>query len=60
MGAPKNTIVVSRTYRADSDSCTRALKLLLKDKEGSPTLTTLDDTKVRSSSDDFRAKDRVP
>ncbi len=32
MGAPKNTIVVSRRYESDRDSCTRALKLLLKEK----------------------------
>ncbi len=58
----KQGIIVSRSYSPAPEQCVRALKALLNKpvtKEGSPTLATLDDAKVRFS-DDSRAKPRIP
>ncbi len=60
MSGRKQGIVVSRSYTPDPDGCVRALKLLLKGKEDSRSLATLDDAKVRPSSDDSRARSRIP
>ncbi len=63
MGGRKRGIIVSRSYSPAPDQCVRALKVLLNKpvtKEGSPTLATLDDAKVRPSSDDSRAKSTIP
>jgi len=63
VGKRKQGIIVSRSYAPAPEQCVRALKALLNKsvaKEGSPTLATLDDAKVRPSSDDSRAKSRIP
>ena len=60
----KQGIIVSRSYSPASDRCVRALKVLLDKpvtKEGSPTMATLDnDAKVRTTSDDSRARSSIP
>jgi hypothetical protein len=63
VGGRKQSIIVSRYYSPAPDQCVRALEVLLNKpvtKEGSPTLATLDDAKVRSFSDDSRARPRIP
>jgi hypothetical protein len=63
VGRRKRGVTVSRSYSPAPDRCVRALEVLLKKpvtKEGSPTLATLDDAKVRSFSDDSRARPRIP
>ncbi len=63
MSTAKRSISVSRTYKPQADTCLQALITLLKkpvNHEGSPTLATLGDAKVRPSSDDSRAKSRIP
>ncbi len=62
MSAPKQSIIVSRDYRNNPDSCTRALELLLKklpvSKEGGP--ATAPDDARKESKHDFRAKPSIP
>ena len=64
MGRHKQNIIVSRSDSPAPDHGARALEVLLNNKpvtkEGSPTLATLDDAKVRSSSDDSRAMPSIP
>jgi hypothetical protein len=63
VSAPKHSIIVSRSYSPALDQCVRALELLLNKPlaiEGSPVLATLDDAKVRPTSDDSRARSRIP
>jgi hypothetical protein len=58
MSARRQSAIVSRNYRPELDSCSRALELLLKmsvRKEGNPTLAALgNDGKAKGDSADGR------
>ena len=57
----KRAAVVKRVYRADAESCARAVELLLKTsaRKGGGSETAPDDAKGRSN-DDFRTAQILP